>query len=354
MQPVEIPGITLHYFIREWNERAAEAFIQSLRSVGDDKFVLKAKSRTQTIEWLIQFPSILIESGRKWNALDDQPGFVKRTKHVLDNQKIVRITQHGIDRIVDVKCKDVRLIIELFGDGNLVIVDAEDKILDVLNPKEWKTRTLRKGETYAFPPGPPAWDKLSVEMPLLGKSKNVAGMLVTQVGVPATWSDTLAENDWKTIRDTLKKRYNENPNTFDWIHTKEKNWILPHVKQAENLVASGKMDEIQNQLEERLAKEPIVIVEEDEKVDKEKNALQINLERQVKQKKEWEEEAKQKQRAGEWVYEHYDMVEKLVDAANQARKKKMSDDETLEKIQSKVKHVKKVDLKNGRIELEVD
>ncbi len=354
MKPLEIPGITLHYFIREWNERATGAFIQSLRSVGDEKFVLKTKSRTQTMEWLIQFPSILIESGHKWNTLEDQPGFVKRTKHLLDNQKIVKITQHGMDRIVDMKCKDIRLIIELFGEGNLVIVDVENKILDVLNPKEWKTRTLKRGETYVFPPGPPAWDTLSPEMPALGKSKNIAGMLVTQVGVPAIWSETLAENDWKTIRETLKKKYNENPTAFDWIDTKGKNWILPHAKKAENLIVSGKMNEIQNQLEEMLTKEPIVYEEADEKQDKERNALQINRDRQEKQKKEWEEEAKQKQRAGEWIYEHYEMIEKLLDAANQARKKKMSDEETLEKIQSKIKHVKKVDLKKGHVELDVE
>jgi predicted ribosome quality control (RQC) complex YloA/Tae2 family protein len=354
MKPVEIPGITLHHFTREWNARAAESFIQSLRSVGEDTFILKTKSRTQTMEWLIRFPSILIESSHTWTPLEDQPGFVKRTKQLLDNQKIVRITQHGMDRIVDVKCRDIRLIIELFGDGNMVIVDAEDKILDVLNPKEWKTRTLRKGETYSFPPGPLAWDHLSVEMPMLGKSKNVAGMLVTQVGVPAIWSDTLAENDWKTIRETLKKRYNEKPITFNWINAKGKNWIMPRAGEVEDVFSSGKMDEIQNRLEEWLVKEPIVIEEEDEKVDKEKNALKINLERQEKQKKEWEEEARQKQRAGEWIYEHFDIVEKLLDASNQAKKKKMSDEETLDKIQGKIKHVKKVDLKKGQIKLEVE
>jgi predicted ribosome quality control (RQC) complex YloA/Tae2 family protein len=371
MKPVEIPGITLHHFIREWNECATGTFIQSLRSVGDEKFVLKTKSRTQTMEWLIHFPSILIESGHKWNTLEDQPGFVKRTKDTLDNAKIAQIIQHEMDRILVIECTGIKLILELFGDGNIILTNEKDKILDVLRAKEWKTRILKKGETYAFPPGPTAWNHLSTIIPSGGKSKSIGGMLVTQVGVPAPWTQSLCEviqrkpddehplneTEWKKIRETLKKWYQSSEKEIEWTQTKEKNWILPSNKGIEtgnDLFTRGKMNEIQNQLEEMLTKEPIVYEEADERNDKERNALQINRDRQEKQKKEWEEEAKEKKRAGEWIYEHFDMVEKLVEAANQARKKKMSDEETLGKIQGKIKHVKKVDLKKGQLELELE
>lgn len=371
MKPVEIPGITLHTFTKEWNERAVGSFVQSLRSVGDEKFVLKAKSRTQTIEWLIQFPSIMIESGHKWNTLEDQPGFVKRTKDILDNAKITNITQHEMDRILVIACTEIKIILELFGDGNIILTNEKDKILDVLRAKEWKTRILKKGETYAFPPGPASWDHLSTTIPSGGKSKSVGGMLVTQVGVPAPWTKSLceiiqrqpedekplSETEWKKIRDTLKKWHALSVKEMEWTQTKDKNWILPHNKAVETgnePFAEGKMSEIQNQLEEMLTKEPIVYEEADEKHDKERNALQINRDRQEKQKKEWEDEAKLKQRAGEWIYEHFDMIEKLLDAANNARKKKMSDEETLEKIQGKIKLVKKVDLKKGQLELELE
>lgn len=371
MKPVEIPGITLHHFIAEWNERAVGGFIQSLRSVGDEKFVLKTKSRTQVMEWLIQFPSILIESGHKWNTLDDQPGFVKRTKTILDNAKIIQVTQHELDRIICIECTEITLVIELFGDGNLIITDKKNKILDVLNAKEWKTRTLKKGETYSFPPGPLAWDHLTATIPTSAKSKSIGGLLVTQAGVPALWTTALCEtinrkaddnqplveSEWKKIRETLKKWYTTKVTNVDWIQTKEKNWILPQMKAielTEEKIASGKISDIQNELEELLTKEPIVVEEQDEKNDKEKNALQINRDRQEKQKAEWEDEAKLKQRAGEWIYEHFELVEKIIEAGKKAQQQKLNENDVLEKLKSKVKHVNKLDLKKGLIELEID
>ena len=369
MRPVEIPGITLHHLATQWSERAAGSFIQSLRCVGDDKFVLKVKSRTYHMEWLIQFPSIIIESGRRWETVEEQPGFIKRTKNWIENAKIVEIRQHGMDRILIFECTEGKLIIELFGDGNLITMNQQDTIVDVLHPKEWRTRTLRKGEHYSFPPGPDSWEDLPENPPVRGKSKSLGGWLATQLGVPAPWTRTVCAllqrspedagevtpSEWKTIQKTLEKWYGSPPTRWDWISHGEKDWILPRVKgivNADSKIEEDGKENVWEMVEEKLSKEIIVREESMDKREKERNALHINRERQAKQKEEWEMEARERQRAGEWIYEHFEWVGQLLTALTEARRKKLGNQETMERISGKTKEVKAIDLKKGMVELE--
>ncbi len=74
-------------------------------------------------------------------------------KH-LKNGKIINIFQREFDRIIvlEVQKKETfQLIIELFGDGNIILVKA-GKIVQPLFTQSWSYRTIRAGEEFKYPP----------------------------------------------------------------------------------------------------------------------------------------------------------------------------------------------------------
>ncbi|ABR54260.1 protein of unknown function DUF814 [Methanococcus vannielii SB] len=84
------------------------------------------------------------------------PSFAMLLRKNLNNIKITSIEQHNFDRIVlfnfewnELKYK---LIIELFGEGNAILLDKNDVIILPLKIERWSTRNVVPKEIYKFPP----------------------------------------------------------------------------------------------------------------------------------------------------------------------------------------------------------
>ena len=84
------------------------------------------------------------------------PSFVMLLRKHLKNIKITSVAQHNFDRIVIFNFEwnelKYKLIIELFGDGNAILLDSEDKIILPLKIERWSTRKIVPKELYKFPP----------------------------------------------------------------------------------------------------------------------------------------------------------------------------------------------------------
>ncbi|MBA2850567.1 putative ribosome quality control (RQC) complex YloA/Tae2 family protein [Methanococcus maripaludis] len=84
------------------------------------------------------------------------PSFVMLLRKHLKNIKITSVAQHNFDRIVIFNFEwnelKYKLIIELFGDGNAILLDSEDKIILPLKIERWSTRKIVPKEIYKFPP----------------------------------------------------------------------------------------------------------------------------------------------------------------------------------------------------------
>jgi len=82
--------------------------------------------------------------------------FVMLLRKHLKNIKITSVAQHNFDRIVIFNFEwnelKYKLIIELFGDGNAILLDSEDKIILPLKIERWSTRKIVPKEIYKFPP----------------------------------------------------------------------------------------------------------------------------------------------------------------------------------------------------------
>ena len=76
-------------------------------------------------------------------------------KH-LANSRLVAVDQIGFDRVVILTFEhgggQYKLVIELFRDGNVLLLDDEDVIIQPLTHAKYASRALKRGEPYAPPP----------------------------------------------------------------------------------------------------------------------------------------------------------------------------------------------------------
>ena len=76
-------------------------------------------------------------------------------KH-LSNGRLVEVTQHGFDRIITLHIDTAsgihRLVIEMFRDGNVILLNPEGIIIQPLTSTEYASRILKRGEIYEWPP----------------------------------------------------------------------------------------------------------------------------------------------------------------------------------------------------------
>ena len=80
------------------------------------------------------------------------PTFAMLLRKHMSGKAIKSITQHEFDRIVVFELQDdVKLIAEMFGGGNLILLE-ENKIIQPLTSKSWRAREVKRGYDYQFPP----------------------------------------------------------------------------------------------------------------------------------------------------------------------------------------------------------
>ncbi|HML03306.1 MAG TPA: ribosome rescue protein RqcH [Candidatus Bathyarchaeia archaeon] len=76
-------------------------------------------------------------------------------KH-LRNGRIKSIEQHQFERIammrIKAKREEFQLVFELFGDGNAILVDSRNRILQALSYRKMRDRNILRDETFQYPP----------------------------------------------------------------------------------------------------------------------------------------------------------------------------------------------------------
>ena len=101
-------------------------------------------------------------------------GFAQKVRKELKGKKLSSLMQKGKDRIVVLDFSGKKLIAEMFGSGNLVLVEG-GKISAVYERRSWRDRELFPGKEYSFPPSS---EKTLDEVLAGGGGKKVAAALV--------------------------------------------------------------------------------------------------------------------------------------------------------------------------------
>ena len=83
------------------------------------------------------------------------PNFAMMLRNRLSGADLADVRQFEFDRIISVEFEredaNTTLVFELFGDGNVAVLDAEREVVSSLDTVRLKSRTVAPGSTYGFP-----------------------------------------------------------------------------------------------------------------------------------------------------------------------------------------------------------
>jgi len=84
------------------------------------------------------------------------PAFCMALRKYLRNSRLTSVEQYEFERVVVFSFKTnagtVRLVLELFGEGNIILVGEDGRILQALSYKRMRDRNILRGEVFVFPP----------------------------------------------------------------------------------------------------------------------------------------------------------------------------------------------------------
>lgn len=105
---------------------------------------------------------VIVRGKRLYTSQRDRPmpskpsQFAMVIRKHLNNARLVDVNQYGFDRIVELVFErtrgKIKIIIELFRDGNILLIDSEGIIIQPLTHAKYSTRSLKKGLEYKPPP----------------------------------------------------------------------------------------------------------------------------------------------------------------------------------------------------------
>lgn len=84
-------------------------------------------------------------------------GFVMGLRKKVGNATLTSVKQHKLDRVVVFtlqKGKEYSLVFEMFGKGNLILLDEDGVVISCYRREEWKDRKTWPKERYSFPSSP--------------------------------------------------------------------------------------------------------------------------------------------------------------------------------------------------------
>ncbi|UCF59140.1 MAG: NFACT family protein, partial [Candidatus Bathyarchaeota archaeon] len=133
------------------------ARIDNIYQINPTTLLLKLRQPSQ--------PSLhlLIESGKRIHLTSyalEKPkrptAFCMALRKHLRNGRVTGFRQHEFERVITVQVStgkgDFQLIIELFGGGNIILVDSRNKILHALTYRRMRDRNILRGETFQHAP----------------------------------------------------------------------------------------------------------------------------------------------------------------------------------------------------------
>jgi predicted ribosome quality control (RQC) complex YloA/Tae2 family protein len=140
----------------ELNRFIPDSRIKNIYQLNGSTILLKLYKPNQQMQ-------LLVEAGKRFHLTryihekpSKPPTFCMALRKHLRNGKILEVTQHEFERIailrIDTKAGEMQLVIELFGEGNIILVDPNNRILHALKFRKMRDRNIIRNEAFIYPP----------------------------------------------------------------------------------------------------------------------------------------------------------------------------------------------------------
>ncbi len=155
------------------------------------------KSEGRKLFMVLLAPSAVFFSASKPELSEDQSRLCSILRHHLDNARLVSINQLASERILEFVFSsakgELKLIVELFSKGNIVLLNDQGVIVDAAELQHWKDRTIRPGFLYSPPPASADFASISKDqfssLILSSGKSSVVKVMAVDVGLSGTYAE---------------------------------------------------------------------------------------------------------------------------------------------------------------------
>jgi len=319
---------------------------------GEFRFKLYGNGRKD----LVIKPGVCIYvTGYPKSAPKNPSGFAMFLRKKLHTLEILDIKQIKFDRIVEITLgireAMYRLIIEFFGQGNIILTDKDYKILSLW--KKHHKREVYVGNYYEFPES----ENIFTEFKLEKKDKGIVKVLAVDYNLGGIYAEELCllsgidknskEVDTEKLKDGVKKLENMEkkvnvvegeiyPYELSRFKDKEKkyynslNEALDEIYGKEELIEEKSIEK--KNLEEKIAKYERIAASQKEAV------------------KKFEDDITKNKELGDLIYLHYQEIEKILEIIKKA-KEKFGWKDIIEKTKGN-RYIESIDPKNLKLNFE--
>ncbi len=307
-------------------------------------------------------------------SIEEPPDFCMYLRKQLSNARIREINQKESERIVEFvfERKDgfKKMIVEIFGGGNLLLLDQDDIILSAAHYEKYKDRDVLARKKYDYPRREYNFFDISKEelKELFSKSnkQNIVKSLATDLGMGGTYSEEVCIISGV---DKNKKPNEADSEDIDRIHKaiddimakKEKAVIVYDKKEAKDVnpfnlrlyegLETKEFEDYNGALD-------YYFTNEADSNTNEKTPMQANLEKIqriiAEQKRKIESMGKgesENREKAEAIYSNYQTIKDILEEISKARKR-LSEKEIKEKLKNH-KLIKDVDFSQNRIVIDL-
>jgi predicted ribosome quality control (RQC) complex YloA/Tae2 family protein len=143
--------------VRELSEAILDSRVSNVYQSSNKTLLFKLRKVDKPVFWLA------LDAGRRLHLTSyavekpkGPPAFCMALRKYLRNGWLTGVEQYEFERVVvftfKTKAGVMRLFLELFGDGNIILVGENGKILQALSYKRMRDRNILRGEVFRFPP----------------------------------------------------------------------------------------------------------------------------------------------------------------------------------------------------------
>lgn len=157
MQKEEFRSFDVAAVVRELKDTIVNSRVSNIYQLDGKTVIFKLRGRGENVFRLV------LEAGKRLNLTSYTlekptvpPAFCMALRKYLRNSWLTNVEQYMFERIVIFtftnKASVFRLVLELFGEGNIILINSENKIVQALHYKRMRDRNILRGETFHFPP----------------------------------------------------------------------------------------------------------------------------------------------------------------------------------------------------------
>lgn len=371
---MQLSNLSLAYLVLELKPVLEGALLRKVQQLKHKGFKFKLQTRQGTKDLVLTGDAFFLSS--HLFPVEEKPwNFTLRLRKLLLNKKLLSVKQAGFERIVFFEFETATLCLEMFHNGNLILLGKDNEIIDLLTNQEFASRILRKKEKYVLPPSrgldPSSLDEKKLHELFLSSDKDSFHALVSNVNIAPEIAE---EVFFQTKLDKAQLAKKVSLTDAKKIAGKVKDF---YALSAEKLspVKSGKsvfpfslsfakdqvpLESLNFFLDELYSQEFTQALGEQAvgETGTEKKKLESKKLQQETALRELSIANESSALSGQKIYEHYEELQALLEAVNSLQKQKKSESEIKEFVKELAgekwhSKISKIDLKKKEIELEL-